>query len=140
MNRREVIAAGAGVALAGMFKSGISFAATPSGDKSALIDAALGCVKAGEICHQHCLELLGTGDKSMAECSKTVTEMLTFCKALVQLAAHKSEHLPKFAALCADVCKNCEKACRVHENHHVICKNCAESCARCAAECLKIAA
>jgi Cys-rich four helix bundle protein (predicted Tat secretion target) len=131
-----MIAAGTAAALAGMFKGGIAVAAA---DKGGLIDAALNCVKAGEICQQHCLELLGQGDKSMAECSKTVTEMLSFCRTLAELAAHKSDHLPKFAGLCADVCKNCEKACRVHEGHHVQCKNCAETCARCAAECAKVA-
>lgn len=146
MNRREVITAGAGILAAGILKSGAAFAANPKTShagaegRTALIDAALDCIASGEICHQHCLEILGQGDKSMAECSKTVTEMLTMCRALLELAAQKSPHLPKLAAICADVCKNCEKACRQHEMHMAICKNCAESCARCAAECAKVAA
>jgi len=143
MTRREVIAAGAGILATGFLKSGISYAAkaSTSGDsRETLIDSALSCIKTGEICQQHCLDLLSAGDKSMADCAKSVAEMLTMCQALAELAAQKSSHLPKLAAICADVCKTCEKNCRVHEAHHAICKNCAESCARCASECLKVAA
>ncbi len=143
MTRREVIAAGAGVLATGFLKSSLSFAAkaASTGDsREALIDSALSCIKTGEICKQHCLDLLSAGDKSMADCAKSVNEMLTMCRALLDLAAQKSAHLGKVAAICADVCKACEKNCRVHESHHAICKNCAESCARCAAECSKVAA
>jgi hypothetical protein len=31
--------------------------------------------------------------------------------------------------LCIDICGDCEKECRKHEEHHVQCKNCADSCA-----------
>ncbi len=143
MTRREVIMAGAGILATGILKSTASAAATKgasSDNREALIEAALNCVKTGEICQQHCLDLLSAGDKSMADCAKSVAEMLTLCRALGELAAQRSPYLAKVAALCGDACKACEKACRVHESHHAICKNCAESCAKCASECAKVSA
>jgi len=145
MKRREIIAAGAGILSSGILSSSAAQGAKTNGaagsvDSNPLIEVATSCVKTGEICRQHCVDLLSSGDKSLAECLKSVNEMLTMCKALLELSAQKSSHLAKFAAICEDVCKTCEKACRVHEAHHPPCKNCAEACVRCASECAKIAA
>ena len=142
MNRREMITAGAGILAAGILKSGAAYAASSSpksthsatGGKSSLMDAALDCIAAGDSPST----LSGPawrGRQVDGGMLQTVTEMLTVCKALVELAAQKSAHLAKFAAICGDVCKTCEKACRQHEMHMPICKACAESCACCAAEC-----
>jgi Cys-rich four helix bundle protein (predicted Tat secretion target) len=104
----------------------------------ALVAAASDCVSKGEICLSHCLELLGTGDKSMAACSKSVNEMLAVCGALLSLAAQGAPSLSKLASVALDVCKRCETECRKHV--HSQCKDCAAACAACAAECKKIAA
>jgi len=145
MRRREIITAGAGILSAGILSASVAQAAKTEGaagpyDSNSLIEAASSCVKVGEVCRQHCVDLLSSGDKSLAQCLKTVNEMLTMCKALLELSAQRSSHLAKFAVICEDVCKNCEKACRVHESSHAPCKNCAESCARCGSECAKVAA
>lgn len=106
----------------------------------ALLDAALECIKAGETCLDHCVRTLSTGDKSMAECAATVRAMLPTCHALADLTRLNSAHLKALAAVCAKVCRDCEAACKKHQNHHAECKACMESCQKCAAECEKVAA
>ena len=106
----------------------------------ALLDAAMDCVRAGEACLDHCIRSLSTGDKSMAECAGTVRAMLPMCRALIEFNRLGSAHLKALAALCAKVCRDCEKACEKHANHHAECKACMESCQKCAAECEKAAA
>lgn len=106
----------------------------------ALIDAANSCLKHGEICMDHCIELVKAGDTSIAACLASVSEMLASCAAISKLAAYQSVHLPAFAKACIAVCEDCEKECRRHEDKHIECKNCAESCKECIAACKKVAA
>lgn len=105
-----------------------------------LLAAALDCIKAGEACLDHCIRTLSTGDKSMAECAGTVRAMLPMCQALTDLTRLNSTHLKALAAVCAKVCRDCEAACKKHQNHHAECKACMESCQKCATECEKAAA
>lgn len=106
----------------------------------ALLAAALDCLKAGETCLDHCIRTLSTGDKSMAECAGTVRAMLPMCRALADLTRLNSSHVKALAAVCAKVCRDCEAACKKHQNHHAECKACMESCQKCATECEKVAA
>jgi Cys-rich four helix bundle protein (predicted Tat secretion target) len=103
-------------------------------------DAAGVCIAKGEQCLAHCLMLLGDGDKSMAECAKTVNQMLATCTALQKLAAQQSSMTPAMAKVALDACSECEKECRKHEKKHAECKACAESCAECGKQCKAIAA
>lgn len=103
------------------------------------IDAAADCAKKGDICISHCQSLLAKGDTSVAGCLKTALEMVAACDAFVKLASMQSKGTKKMAALCAELCRECEKACKEHEAHHQICKECMESCVACAKECDKIA-
>jgi Cys-rich four helix bundle protein (predicted Tat secretion target) len=105
----------------------------------ALIDAALTCVNRGDVCLQHCIKLLSTGDTSLKDCIRTVSVMLPLCETHARHAALEAPRLKDLAKLCADVCDDCEKECRKHEQHHVECKNCAQSCAACSKECRKLA-
>lgn len=102
-----------------------------------LLAAALDCLKAGETCLDHCIRTLSTGDKSMAECAGTVRAMLPMCRALADLTRLNSSHVKALAAVCAKVCRDCEAACKKHQNHHAECKACMESCKRCADACEK---
>ena len=105
-----------------------------------LIDTAMDCIKTGQACNDHCIELVKSGDTSIADCMSTVSEMLAACTALLQLASYQSRHLPAIAKVCIDVCNDCEKECRKHEDKHVECKACANSCLDCIEACKKIAA
>jgi Cys-rich four helix bundle protein (predicted Tat secretion target) len=107
---------------------------------TALYEAALACLRAGQICLDHCVRTLSTGDKSMAECAATVRAMLPLCEATAELALQRSAHLKALAAVCAKACRDCEAACKKHANHHAECKACMESCQKCAEECEKAAA
>lgn len=142
MNRRELILAGVGAVAVGaaLRAEGAEPAPTGPAPRSPLIDAAFACIQVGQACQQHCLTLLGKGDTSLAECATTIAAMLPLCRALTELAVQGSPHLKALAAVCGRACRDCEKACRKHESHHAICKQCAESCAACAAQCEKVQA
>jgi Cys-rich four helix bundle protein (predicted Tat secretion target) len=136
MNRREVMLAGVGVAALGALrKADAAEASVPSG----LIASAFACIQVGQACQQHCLTMLSKGDTSLAECAATIAAMLPACEALAELAVQGSPRLKAMAAVCALICRDCEKACRKHEVH-AICKQCADACATCAAQCDKVQA
>ena len=71
----------------------------------ALVDGASDCIKTGEACINHCLDLLAQGDKEMAACAKSVNELLAVCAALQRLATVDSKFLPKYAKVSAEVCE-----------------------------------
>ncbi|HEX5364121.1 MAG TPA: four-helix bundle copper-binding protein [Gallionella sp.] len=145
MNRRELLAGG--IALAGAALVGNAQAAAHDhghhhgGAVSGALTLAIGdCIQKGEVCLNHCIELLGQGEKEMAACAKTVNEVLAVCGALQQLANQNSQQLAKMASIAMEVCKQCEDECKKHADKHESCKACGESCAACYAECRKIAA
>jgi len=149
MNRRQFVLAGASSVAVGLGARALAQASEGGGApaparpwirNAVLVDAGADCVKAGEICLEHCLEQLRAGDKSMVRCSETVSAMLPMCRALQALAIQGSPHLKAHATLCAKVCRDCEAACKVHAGHHEACKRCMETCQRCAAACEKYAA
>ncbi|MEQ1533469.1 MAG: four-helix bundle copper-binding protein [Sideroxydans sp.] len=150
MNRRELLIGAA--AMAATAVSSKAFAAEHQHDHAAmahqhtastrnekLIAAAADCVLKANICLQHCIELLGEGDKSMAACAKSSSQVIAMCTALEQMAAAESKYLPQLAKVCMDVCKACEEECKKTEKHPE-CKACKESCVVCYKECKAIAA
>lgn len=146
LNRRELIkgAIATGAAI------GTTLSATSSMAKSdehahhkhhaknpnkAVIDSALTCSKDGQACLDHCFVLLKDGDKEMASCAESVTQMLVMVDSLSKMASYQSPHLKEFAKVCAKVCKDCEDECDKHADKHAECKQCAESCADCIKAC-----
>jgi Cys-rich four helix bundle protein (predicted Tat secretion target) len=99
-----------------------------------LIAAAADCVAKANLCLQHCLTLLGDGDKSMAACAKSSSQVSAICTALGQFAAGQSKNLSQLAKVAMEVCKDCEEECK-KTNKHPECKACEESCAACYKEC-----
>ncbi len=141
VHRRQVLLAGAGLALAAGTGAEAAERNTMAPAGSVTFTQALAtCVETGNICLQHCLVALGKGDTSLAECAIAVRDMLAICNATGVLAAGQARRLTAAAALCADICADCEKACRVHEDHHPECKACAEACAVVVREAKKVAA
>jgi Cys-rich four helix bundle protein (predicted Tat secretion target) len=145
MNRREMLLAGIALASTAMVNKAHA-AANEHEDhhhvasaNTGLVAAAANCVQKGQVCLNHCLTLLGEGDKDMAACSKSVSQMLVMCRALQQLANQESSYLPRLAAIARDACKQCEEECKKHADKHEACKACGESCATCLKECKKIA-
>lgn len=116
-------------------------AAAPSAPNlyAGALAAAGECITHAEVCLNHCLNLLGEGDQSMAACSKAVNQMLALCKALQSLAAQRSPLTPIQAKICIEACKQCADACKEHIDHHAECKDCYESCLKCVEACEKIA-
>ena len=154
MNRREVLSLGTGLLLAEFVlpKEALARSRSKGHVKAAkarklkqkpsgytdFVAAAQGCQRAGEICLQHCLDLLGQGKTSMRECALAVNEMLAVCEAASVLGTASSKHIKKMAALCEAVCTTCEAACKAHENHHKACRECAQSCRKAIAEAKKL--
>ena len=104
-------------------------------ERQKVIDASLHCVKAGQACIQHCIDMFKMKDTSMAECADSVQEMLATCTALSQLASYDSRHLKDFAKVCINVCEDCKESCDKHADKHAACKACSESCDDCIKAC-----
>ncbi len=148
MDRREVLTGGALLAAAAMANT--VFAAEEAMHEhhhhdmplpaASLAASASDCLQKGQVCIDHCLILLGDGDKAMAACAQSVTQMLAICTTLQRLANANSKYLPQMAKLAKEVCKDCEAECKKHADKHKQCKDCQESCAACAKECEKFAA
>ncbi|MBL0123856.1 MAG: four-helix bundle copper-binding protein [Betaproteobacteria bacterium] len=142
MNRREALQSAAVLALAvAATSASAADDQTHKHDHAAmlkyqpLLNAMGDCITKGEVCLAHCLVLLGDGDKSMAECSKSVNQMLAICNALQKLAAQQSKRTPALVKIALETCTECEKECRKHEKKHAECKACAESCAESIKQC-----
>ena len=106
---------------------------------TALIDAALDCIKKANACNDHCIELVKQGDTSIADCLSSVAVALPMCNALSTLASSKSKHLAEMAKVCISVCEDCYEECKKHQKH-IACKECMDSCAVCIEECNKVLA
>lgn len=145
MERRELFGTLGAVALVGMATQ--SWAQDEhahhhgGGSKyQALIMAAGDCVAKGDACLAHCLVLLGDGDKSMADCAKSVNQMMPLCGALHKLAAQGSSFTQALARVALESCNECEKVCRKHADKHAECKACMEACVECAKQCKAVLA
>jgi len=106
-----------------------------------VVNSSLDCIKTGERCVSHCLELLGSGDKSMKDCFASAQNMLALCSAMVKvgsLGTNKSL-VQKTAAACVIACKSCMEECKKHMDTHADCKACYESCKKCISTCKKLA-
>jgi len=148
MNRREALVRGIGTAAFAIGASALGAASEasskPARQASAnpnqrLLDAAYLCQKEGELCLEHCDTLLAAKDNTLAECARSVREMLVACRAISSLAVQKSAHIKEMAVLCGKICRECEAECLKHANHHEVCRQCGESCKACASECDKVA-
>jgi Cys-rich four helix bundle protein (predicted Tat secretion target) len=149
LRRREVLAgatllagaalAGAGGAAAGEHEGHAAAGAAGAGPRyseakafkkrASVVKVTNECIARGQACLSHCMETFVAGDTTMAECARAVQEMLVTCQAFGQLAANDSVVLRPMAQACIAVCEECEKQCRVHEDHQSECRACADACA-----------
>jgi Cys-rich four helix bundle protein (predicted Tat secretion target) len=106
----------------------------------ALFQSANACVAAAQLCQAHCQVLFASGDRSLADCSRSVDALVPVCQALAALAAQESPFLPEYAKVAAGICRACEQQCRKHEKEHSQCRDCADACAACAKQCDAVAA
>lgn len=103
------------------------------GNLKKLIEVSNDCIAKGNICLDHCIDLIAS-DKSMAACAKSVREMLAACNTLITLASSKSKHLKKYASVCIDICGACFVECKKHSKKHSQCRDCGLSCKACIKE------
>lgn len=106
---------------------------------SKLAASAADCIQTGQVCLNHCLQLLADGDKMMAACARTISDVLAVCGALQQLANANSPFLPKLAAVAREACQACSDECKKHAEMHEQCKACMDSCDACVRECQAVA-
>ena len=146
MNRREMLNT-LGI-ISAVMVSGVTFADEKKLDISKeklkkATDAAFDCIKKGEACTSHCLDMISAGDTSMKNCLAPLANMMASCTALSKIGSYdsaKPETLRSLASACADLCRDCAAACKVHASHHAVCKNCMDACNTCADACNDITA
>ena len=109
------------------------------GKNASLVAASTDCTVKGQLCQDHCIELVKQKDTSIAGCLETVTEMLAVCEGLTALANANSKHLKAYAKVCIDVCNSCITECEKHAKKHKECADCAEACKACVKELKKVA-
>ena len=144
MNRRELLLGAAAMAAAAT--TGSAFAGThehkhehggASKRNNALIKSSQDCVATGQVCVHHCLVMMGDGDKSLAACAISVSDLVAACSTLQHLAATESKHTVEMAKVVMTMCKECEDECKKQDKHEE-CKACGEACAACYKECKKL--
>ena len=131
MNRRQLIVAAATVVIAR------TAVAAPEKEGSAVVEACYACMKTGELCLAMCNDMLGRGMAGVADCQKRVADMLTLCEAMGTMAARNTAppaRLKALATMCADTCRDCEKACRPNVAM-AECKACMDDAVKCAKAC-----
>lgn len=142
MDRRQALKLAAGSAATATLFSGQASAAhshkrhTSANANDELVTEALACSRTGEACLKMCFDMLGSGDTSMAECARSVRELVIACDALAGMAIHDSRHLRSYATVTAEICKECRKQCLTHDKHPQ-CADCASACEKCAEACRK---
>lgn len=94
-----------------------------------MVDVATRCIAMGEKCHAHGLDVLSTGDTSLADCNRAVSVMLAVCHAVARMAALESSRLPEIIKVALHTCDDCRIECEKHADHHPECKACGEACA-----------
>ena len=102
---------------------------------TAMTDALYACVKAANLCEAHCIKLIKTGDLTMVDCLRSVTETKAFCEAHAYHSAAESKYLNDLCRLSLKICKDCMDECEKHAKKHIECKNCADTCANCIKAC-----
>jgi Cys-rich four helix bundle protein (predicted Tat secretion target) len=139
VNRRQAVTAlGAAVVATNALAQKPPSAPAPAGKTPSLTSLARACIEASQECIEHCANMLSKGDASMADCFAAVRTMLPVCEGLEHLARMNSTHLKAYAAVCAAVCRDCEKACKPHAAQMPPCKACMDACAACAGACEKV--
>lgn len=134
IERRDLLL-GMGAAATAAF-AGPALGAMPGHDHSKhatqhddLLDAVFGCLDTGQRCIAHCLVSFQEGDLELADCAAKVHEMHTICNGFSYLLAANSSYTRDYAAVCAQVCADCEAECNKHDQHFE-CKDCAKACVR----------
>ena len=150
MYRREFIVSVGSTTLSAMLIPALANAVPPQGgpaatqkrpdDKArqAVIDACNHCMKTGEACVAMCNEMLRHGMTALADCQARVVDMLTMCKTMGTMSATNTAppaRLKALAGLCADTCRDCERACKPQATTHPECKACMDDAAECAKAC-----
>lgn len=134
LSRRDLLA-GAG-AFAAVLATGSAHAGDMPGHRhedhaprhAGVLDAANACLDKGQRCIAHCLTAFREGDTSLAVCASRVHEMAAVCQAFSYHLASNSKYVKDLAAVCRQVCKDCEDECRKHADKHQECKDCGEAC------------
>lgn len=96
-----------------------------------LIQKLQNCIAQCLHCADACLD--EPDIKKMVPCIRLDKECAAVCEASVKMLVQKSTYDKKIVALCAQVCRDCEKECRKHDSDH--CQQCADACQACAKAC-----
>jgi Cys-rich four helix bundle protein (predicted Tat secretion target) len=118
-------------------------AATPSSPAltaalAAIIASTSDCQRDGRYCLARCTDHLVAGGSMMAECQRSVMNMLAVTAAMADVVGYRNanpKNIKALASACAQFCRACALTCEPHKDHHEECKACMESCLACAKAC-----
>lgn len=92
------------------------------------VRALSACDAAAGVCLSHCLQLMSSGDTSMAGCARTVRDVLSVCPTSQSLIESHSTLAGQQLVVCRAACQACLGECTPHAGHHKSCHDCAEAC------------
>jgi Cys-rich four helix bundle protein (predicted Tat secretion target) len=110
----------------------------PSPALAKILETTQACVRDGRVCLARCTDHLAAGAQGMAECQRSVMNMLAVTEAMSAVAGYRNanpKQIKALAAACAEFCRACAATCEPHKDHHRECKLCMESCMACAKAC-----
>ena len=109
---------------------------TISKEMQQCIDECLGCYSTCVQTVQHCLELGGKHVESSHV--RTINDCAAICQTSAGFMLRGSEHHSRVCAVCAEVCRACERECRRMGDDQIM-QQCADACRRCAESCDRMA-
>jgi Cys-rich four helix bundle protein (predicted Tat secretion target) len=104
----------------------------------ALISSTADCLATGRVCLARCTDHLAAGMRDMAQCQRSVMNMLSVVAAMGDIATYAHAELAdamSLATTCARFCDECAEQCEPHVAHHEECKACRDACLECAKAC-----
>lgn len=140
ISRRMILRGAAAVTAAAAAGSAMAHNHSEAGAHGHVADSALQCKKDAEACMHHLLTAMGDGAAELSECAHKVSDAMSVCNTLVELASHDSPYLPAMAQLAIDVKKDCATECEKHAATHEACATLARSCRSCITACEEVIA
>jgi Cys-rich four helix bundle protein (predicted Tat secretion target) len=105
---------------------------------AAIVETTAACQRDGRFCLARCTDHLAAGTDLMAECQRSVMNMLAVTAAMANVSGYRNaspKHIKALANACAQFCRACAATCEPHKDHHEECKACLDSCLACAKAC-----
>jgi hypothetical protein len=96
------------------------------------INECLNCCEVSVRTMEHCFELRGKHVETSQV--RTLSDCAAICQTTAGFMLRGSQFHARICAVCAEICHECERACRRMEDDQMM-ERCADACRRCAESC-----